>query len=458
MINRQDKHYVLAIAILTSFTGALTLNAVNVALPAMATELSLNAVQLGWAAQAFTLASSIFIIPFGSLADIWGRKKIFTIGLIITVLSTLLLALSTFFIMFISFRVLQGLGTSMIYSTGVALLISAYPINERGKILGINVAAVSLGLSLGPSVGGILTQNLGWRSIFFLFLILLIPVLVILLTKIKGEWLDAKGQKFDLTGSLLFSVTLFCIMYGFSLLPASTGILIMGIGIIALIAFILWELRIESPIFDIRLLIRSRFFAFSTITQSIYYMAIVSIPFIMSLYLQYIRGLSPQNAGFVLLVQPILQTVFSPLTGRLSDKIQPRVIVTFGIVIVLFGIALLLTINQDTALLLIIISLILIGFGHAFVVSPNTNAIMSSVEKKYYGVASSIDVTTRAVGMTFGMSIVLFLFSLFMGTAQIKPEYYMAFLESIRVAFLVFCGFCLCCTLISATRGRIGST
>jgi EmrB/QacA subfamily drug resistance transporter len=455
MANTQTRRYILIVTVLTSFAGPLMLSAVTVALPTMATELSLNAVQLAWVSQSFGLSSAIFTIPFGRLADILGRKRLFAIGLITSTISSLLAAFSISFLMLISLRVIQGIGMAMMYSTGVALLTSTYPLPERGRVLGINLAGVYLGISLGPTIGGILTQNLGWRSIFFMSLVLQLPALILLFSRIKGEWAEAQGEKFDITGSALFSMMLFCILFGFSSLPSTQGIWTIIIGIIGLVAFIIWELRVKSPLLDIRVLSRNRLFAVSNLTQFMYYMAIFAIPFIMSLYLQYIRGFSPQNAGFVLLSQAVMQAALSPLAGRISDKIQPRVMVSGGLIIALIGLLLLFNTMENSTLLFIIISLVLLGIGHAFVISPNTNAIMSSVERKQYGVASAVDSVTRNIGTTFGMAIVMLLFSLYMGTAQITPANYASFIESIRMALAIFCILGFCCIFVSAARGKI---
>lgn len=455
MTDAKDKHYILVVNILTSFSGALMLSAVNIALPAIGKELLLNAVQLGWVTQLFALASAIFILPFGRIADIWGRKKIFTLGLVIATVSTLLLAFSNSFLMLAVLRVFQGMGMGMLYSTGIALLTSAHLPSERGMVLGINAAAVYLGLSLGPTIGGLLTQNLGWRSVFFLSLALQIVALILVLGKVRREWREAKGEKFDMTGALLFSIMLFLVMYGFSSLPATSGIVILLIGVIALVAFVAWELKVKSPLLNIRLLTRNRMFSLSNLAQFMFYAALFPVSFILSLYLQYIKGLSPQDAGFILLSQPVMQAIFSPLAGRISDRIQPRIIVSASVVIALAGLLLLFSATENTSMLLIILGLILTGLSFAFFAPPNINAIIGSVEKKYYGIASAIDSTTRNVGMTFSMSILMLLFSLHMGTAQITPEYYPDFVESIRIAFLIFSGICLCCIFVSLLRGKV---
>ena len=451
----QDRRYLLFTVLLTSLVAPIMLHAVNVALPSIGNELSMNALQLGWVMQSFSLTLVVCTLPLGRLADITGRKRIYTIGLLLFALSTLLSALSASALMLISLRIVQGISMAMVWGTATALLSAAYPYHERGKVLGWNVAVYFLGMSLGPSIGGILTQNLGWRSIFYLGLILQLPILVLLFTKVRGEWAEAKGEKYDIIGSLLFGVMLFALMYGFSLLPSIDGIWVIAIGIVGLTAFIIWELRVESPMLNIRVLARNRLFAFSGISQLLFQSAVFPIAFILSLYLQYIKGLSPQDAGFVLLVQPIVQAAFSPFTGRLSDKIQPRILATVGIVIMLVGILLLFSATQDTTLLPFIVSQVLIGFGTSLFASPNANAIMSAVERKYYGVASAIQATTRDVGITCGMGILMLLFSMYMGAAQITPAYYGAFVQSIRTALVVFAAVSFCCIFVSMARGKI---
>jgi EmrB/QacA subfamily drug resistance transporter len=431
------------------------LSAVTVALPAIANDLTMNAIQISWVNQSLTLVVVILSLPLGRLADIKGRKTMYTIGSIIFTASTLLSALSTSSLMLIILRLIQGIGLAMIWSTATALLTSVYTLAERGRIIGVNVAAVYIGISIGPTIGGVLTQNFGWRSIFLLVLILQLPALTLLFTKIKGEWAEAKGEKFDIVGSVLFAIMFFCVMYGFSILTQNIGIWVVALGIIVLIIFVKWELKEESPMFKIHLLTRNRLFAFSSLVQIMFYSSTYPVSFILSLYLQYIRGLSPQDAGFVLLAQPVIQAIFSPLAGRISDKVQPRLLVSAGLFIELLGIILLLRALNDTSLLFIIVSQVLLGIGIAFFTSPNTNAIMSSVDRKYYGVASAIQVTTRDIGISFGMGIMMLLFSLYMGTAQITPEFYPAFVESISTGFIVFAGICFCCIFVSTARGKV---
>jgi len=451
----RENKYILSIVVLTSFAGPLLFGAVSIALPSMARELSMNAIEMGWVTMVFSLTGAILILPFGRLADIYGRKKIFIIGVLINNIAVAITAFSTSAYMLIAFQFVQGIGFAMIVSTGTALLISAYPPQQRGKMLGMMVAAVYLGMALGPTFGGLLTHNFGWRSIFAPTFILQIPAIVLVLAKIKSEWSEARGEQFDITGSVLLSVMLFCLLYGFSLLPSQSGIWIVVIGIVTFIAFILWELKVKSPIFSISLITGNRLFAFSSLTHFLYYTATFPTTFIMSLYLQYIKGFNSQEAGFILLITPVIMAVFSPIAGRISDRVQARVNVSVAIVVVLVGILLLYAATLNEGLTSIIIALVLLGFGFAFFTSPNTNAIMSSVDRKYYGIASATQATTRNIGITFSMSIIMLLFSLYMGSAQITPEYYEPFVQSIRVAFIIFAGICVLSIALSASRGEV---
>jgi len=455
MTDNRDRIYILTVVILTSLGGPLLISAITVALPTIARELPMTAVQMGWVSLAFTLTSAVFILPFGRLADIAGRKRIFAVGVSIATVAIVLSTLSTSGIMLILLQAVQGIGWSMVFSCGVALLTSAYPPNERGKVIGIHVASVYLGLSLGPTVGGLLTQNLGWRSVFFLAVALLVPSIILLLAKVRREWAEAKGEKFDLTGSIIFSITLFCLLYGFSSLPSQHGIIVFLAGIAALIIFLIVERKVKSPILNLSLLTSNRLFAFSCGTHFLYYVATFALAFIMSLYLQYIEGLSPQNAGLVLLVQPVVMAAFSLVAGRVSDRVQPRIVASAAIVVVFIGIVLLRSSTQGLGLTGIIISLVLLGFGYAFYASPNMNAIMSSVDRKFYGVASAMESSVRLVGVTFSTGIIMLLFALNMGNAQITPEYYPQFVHSLRTAFAIFAGLCICSAVISATRGKV---
>jgi EmrB/QacA subfamily drug resistance transporter len=453
--NGTGKRAVLLVATMASFLFPFLLSAVNIALPTIGRELSLDAVMLGWIATAYLLSSATLLIPFGRIADIYGRKKIFTCGIVILTLSSLLSGMANSATMLIACRVFQGVGGAMLAGTAVALLTTVFPPNERGKVLGINVAATYLGLSLGPVLGGILTQRLGWRSIFFLGAILGLAVIGVVLWKLKGEWAGAKGEKFDFAGSVIYSLGLAALVYGFTLLPAMSGVgLIIG-GIIGLSAFTRWEMRTRSPILDISLFKNSKNFTFSNVAALINYSATFAITFLISLYLQYVKGFNPESAGLILVAMPAMQAIFSPLAGRLSDRIEPRLIASAGMALTTIGLIIFIFLSAETPLGLIIGNLLLIGFGFALFSSPNTNAVMSSAPKTAYGVASATLATMRQVGMVLSMGIAMLMFALYIGRVQITPEYYPLFQQSMKTAFIIFAALCFGGIFASLARGKV---
>jgi MFS family permease len=372
------KRAALLVATLGAFLTPFMGSAVTLALPRIGQAFSMDAVLLGWVATAYLLAAAMFLVPFGKIADIHGRKRIFTYGVVTLTLASFLCAISTSGTLLICFRVLQGIGSAMIFSTGIAILTSVFPAGERGKALGINVAAVYLGLSLGPFLGGLLTQHLGW-----------------------------------------------------------------------------WEQRVEHPVLNMALFRGNTVFAFSNLAALINYSATFAVGFLMSLYLQYVRGLSPQSAGLVLVSQPIVQAVFSPFAGRLSDRVESRTVASAGMGFTVVGLVLLAGLDDDTSLRFIVASLMLLGFGFALFSSPNTNAIMSSVEKRFYGVASATLGTMRLIGQMFSMGIVMLIFSLIMGKVEIAPENYPSLLASAKLAFTIFAILCFGGIFASLARGKV---
>jgi EmrB/QacA subfamily drug resistance transporter len=438
-------------AFLTAFMGA----SVNVALPTIGKEFSMTAILLSWLTLSYLLTGAMFLVPFGRIGDIHGRKRVFLYGFVIYTLSCVFSAIAPSPLFLIASRLLNGIGASMTLSTGMAILISIYPPEERGKVLGINVAAVYSGLSCGPFLGGLLTHYLGWRSIFVINIPLGALIVILTIWKLKGEWTEAKGETFDILGSLLLSVTLVATMYGFSQLPGILGVSFVLLGVLGVFALIKWELRTRSPLFNIDLFGKNRVFAFSNLAALINYSATFAVGFLMSLYLQFIKGMSPQEAGIVLMAQPIMQALFSPLAGRLSDRLEPRTVASIGMALTALGLLFFSFLSQEATIVFIVGTLMLLGFGFALFSSPNTNAVMSSVEKKFYGVASGTLGTMRAIGMMFSMGMVTLIFAVTIGQVQITDSYFPLFLRSAKTAFAIFTALCVVGVFASLSRGRV---
>lgn len=445
----------LLIAVLASFLTPFMVSSINVALPALDSEFGMGAVLLSWVPTSYLLAAAIFLVPFGRAADIYGRKKIFNIGIGIYTLASFLIVFSPAPLVLLAFRVLQGFGSAMIFGTGIAIVTSVFPQGERGRVLGINVSAVYLGLSLGPFLGGFLTQQFGWRSIFLVNVPVGLIVMYLIGKRLKGEWAEAAGEAFDFTGSVLYGLSLAVFMYGLTLLPASRGFWVVLAGLFLSGGFVVRQLRAQNPLLDMRLFLKNVSFTFSNAAALINYGATFSVTFLISLYLQYIKGFTPQGAGAVLVAQPLVMAVFSPLAGRLSDRIEPRIVASVGMAFTTAGLALFTLLREQSGLPLIIISLVVLGFGFALFSSPNTNAIMSSIEKKYYGVGSAMLGTMRLTGQMLSMGIAMVIISLHIGNARITPALFPLLVQSERTAFLVsaiLCGFGI---FASLARGKV---
>ncbi len=455
MDDRATKRAALTVATLTSFVTPFMGSSVNIALPTIGREFAMGAVLLGWVATSYLLSAAMFLVPFGRLADIHGRKRVFLYGILIYAVSSFLSAIAPSAAWLVAVRVFQGIGAAGIFGTSIAILTSVFPAGERGKVLGISVAAVYSGLSLGPFLGGFLTQQLGWRSIFFLNVPLSLLIIAVTLWKLKGEWAGAKGEKFDFPGSLIYAITLPAVMYGFSLLPSTSGVWLIGLGLLGLITFVRWEIKAKSPVFDMNLFRRNTVFAFSSLAALINYGATFAVTFLLSLYLQYTKGLTPQQAGSILVAQPVVMAIFSPLAGRLSDKIEPRVVASVGMGFTMIALFLFTFLSQNSGIGYVIASLIVIGFGLALFSSPNTNAIMSSVQKRSYGVAAATVGTMRLTGQMLSMGIAMLVFAVYIGHAQITPENYPLFLRSAKTAFIISTALCFGGIFASLARGKM---
>jgi EmrB/QacA subfamily drug resistance transporter len=451
-----NKNTLLLIIILTSVVNPFLGAAVNIALPKIGEEFSMNAITMSWVAMSFLLSSAVFLVPLGKVADILGRKKVFLYGSIIVAVSSLFCALSTSGAMLIAFRVIQGIGSAMTFATGMAIITSAFPPHERGKAIGINVSAVYLGLSIAPFLGGLLTQSLGWRSLFIATIPFGLLVIAITVFTVKTEWAEASHEKFDYTGSLIYMIAISALMYGFSKLPEPHAIVLTGSGILGLVVFTRVELQRIYPVLNIQLFMNNRVFAFSNLAALINYAATFAVTFVLSLYLQYIKGLSPLQAGSVLVTQPALMMLVASFSGRLSDKYDSRILSSLGMGIIVIGLVLLSFLGNATEKIYIIISLIILGIGFGLFSSPNTNAVMGSVEKKYLGVASATVGTMRLTGQMLSMGIATLILHIFIGEARIVPDNHYLFLHSTKIIFLLFSLLCFLGVFASLARGKRG--
>jgi len=428
---------VLAMTMMASFATPFTLGAINIALPAMAADLGLTPAQMGWVSLSFLLAACALLIPAGRAADIYGRRRVFIIGYYVFTVASVLCALSATGPLLLAARVLQGLGSALFFGTSVAILTAVTPKESRGRALGWVAASVYTGLTAGPFLGGLLSAALGWRAVFWANVPLGLVVLF-LAARLRAEWKGPEGEKLDLPSSALYAVSIVLLMLGFSGALKALSAPLAAAGAAGSWYFMKREARAAHPVFHSELLFDNPVYAWASFTALLNYSASFAVGFILSLYLQYARGLSPVQAGLLLAVQPVFMAVFSPLAGRLSDRRDPGELASAGMGVTAAGILMFAIAGPSTPVPYLALALAVLGFGLALFSSPNTNAAMSAVEPRRYSVAYAALSTMRLAGQMFSMALVLLIFSMVLGKTRLGPGDAAGLLTSMRLAVVLF--------------------
>ena len=436
---KRTQRFTLIITSGVAFIVPFLLNALNLAIPNIGETFKASTLLLGWVVNSFLLSSAALLLPFGRLADIIGRKKLFVLGLLLSTISSFLCVIAGSIELFILFRVIQGISAAMGFSTAMALLTSAYPAGERGKVLGINTAVVYFGLTLGPVVGGFLTFHWGWRSIFAFVGAFYLIILILAVTQVKSEPAGAPGNKFDWEGSIVYIIGLTAFLYSLSSLQEHwVNWLILFAGLLLLIVFVRRGVKIEHPLLPIKMLIHNRVFAFSNLAALINYSATFATIFLLSIYLQSVLQYDSRTAGFILLAQTIVMVIVSLISGRLSDRLNPSRMSSLGMAFSMIALFIFAFISFDTSVYFIIGNLIIAGAGFGLFSSPNTNAIMGSVEKSMYGVASSTLGSMRMIGQSVSMTVAALVLNSFVGAAELSLAPPGLLLSGLKTAFAVF--------------------
>ena len=434
--------------------GPMGMAAVNVAIPSLANDLNANADKVGWLPTLYLLSNVAFMLPCGKLADNYGRKKIYTYGLLLNALAALMSAIATSIDAVLFWRFVQGAAGAMIFGTGVAIISSVTPDNKRGAALGIVASCVYVGLTIAPAIGGWLTEYWGWRAVFYFQVPLVLALVVFIVMKLPGEWKNEHHSKFDWLGTVQFIVFATALVYGFSVIPSAIGWWCLLVAAVSLIYFIRHQRRHETPLIRVQMFRESRIFSSSLATSFFMYGSNFAIVFLLSLYLQYIQGFSALQSGQILMLQALSMAIIAPFAGRLADRFQARVVATIGCAIVGVGFAMLNFLNIDTSASFISASLLLVGLGFGLFSTPNNSAIMGAVKQHEVGVASASMNLARTVGNLFGMSLVNLMVQYYIGNAELSVQQNPALLDTISLALMMSLTFVVIGTFISAFRGK----
>ena len=446
----REKKNTILVCVITSFITTFMGSALNLSIPSLEEEFKVGAQTVGWVVTIYMLTCSALAVPFGRLADRVERRSVLRTGILIFSISSLTAVLTKKMWMLMAFRLMQGIGASMIFSTNIAILVGAFDEEHRGRVLGYSTCATYAGLSAGPVLGGWLNQNFGWRAIFIATAIVSAAAFYGAFFKIpKGEKksgilsLSSKAH-LDYAGNILFVVSIVLTMYGLSSLNSLAGApLILCLGILFFIFFIRTEMKTENPVIDVNLFRKNLPFTLSNLAAMVNYGSNFALSYLMSIYLQVVKGMSSQWAGVILITNTVIMTVLSPFVGRISDRHSPFKMSAAGMALCAAALGLLSFLSEDASLAWIIMILALSGVGFSFFSTPNTNAVMSCVEREDYGVSASILSTMRSIGHTAGMSVVSAVVGIYIGSGSLKGAGTEVLMRTFHISFFIFTLLCI---------------
>ena len=395
-------------AFIAPFDGSV----VAIALPRIGPALHLSFVGALWVQLSYLLVLTVALIPAGRLADTWGGLRLYRIGLVVFALASAAAGASTSTAWLLAARCIQGLGAALLSATSTALVTEAFPPAERGKALGLNVTAVYLGLALGPALGGLLTEQVGWRSIFYVNVPVAAASLVLGWGLVSRRHAGRQRTRagFDLPGLGLLVSALAAGMVGVSLAPiwgwtAPASLALMGGGAGGVIGLVIYESRRPEPFLDVGLFRRSRLFATANLAALANYIAFSAVTVLTSVFLEVVSGRSPEQAGLILVAAPAAMVGLSWLAGRASDMVGSRWLSSGGMAIIGAGLLLLSGLPVHPDMPWLVGDLVIVGVGMAVFSSPNTSAVMGSVPRAQLGAAAGMLGTMRFLGQALSIGV-----------------------------------------------------
>lgn len=436
----ENKNLILLICSVLSFFTVFAVNAVTVVIPSIAMEFGMNNIVQNWVTIIFLLVVAVLSVPAGQISGKYGLKKITIISCVLFLIISIVNVLVTSTEMFLACRLVLGIALAFINVTSMAMIVSAFKPEKRGAALGINITAVYIGLSLSPVLGGILNYNLGWRSVVLFGVPFIVIILLLLLFRVKDEWITFEGIPIDIKGSVVYGIGMVLFIYGFTILNEGLGVILTVSGIIFLILFGWIELRQNHPVFDIRFFKNRRFLSANFASLSAY-LATYAVTIILNYHLQYIKGFDSQFTGIILLIAPTCQVILAPVAGKLSDNYTPQILAAIGMGLGTVSLILFSTLGKETSLEFLIVAMIIYGISFGLFSPPNTNVIMGSVPPKDTSVASAAVATMRTIGQAMSIGILTLVFASIMGNVPIVEKYYPLLSQSCQIT-------CIICVLL----------
>lgn len=466
--NKSNRYKWLALLTVSigTYMSTLIASIVNISFPRLTKVFNTDASVVMWVSVAYLLVSVSLVFIFGKMGDIFGRKKIYTIGFAIFTVGLILCALSQSVIQLIMARVVQAVGASMTVALSTAIVTAVFPSEERGKALGIQGATVSAGLLSGPVLGGVLVDLLDWQAIFYVPIPIALVGMIMAIVCLKEQKASVSKWRFDWWGAVIMSLGLACLLLFFNF-GGKNGFgeplaVIFGISAaVLIILFVFIERKTTQPILDLKLF-RNRLFSTGSISLIIMFIAMSANMFLMPFYLIEGLGFPASRAGFIYAAVPITTLVIGPFSGWLSDKIGYRLLCTAGMALMCGGLFWLSRLGTEVGIIAILMPLVIMGIGSGLFSSPNSSSIMGSVPRDKLTTGSAMIATARQVGMSCGMAITGALFigrqavhlAEFSATTPITPDIErLTLVASYQDTTLIAAIICILAVIVSSLRG-----
>lgn len=461
------KWVALSVTTVGALMVAIDSTIVVLALPNMLEDLHSNLVRMTWVIIGYLLVSTVLLLTFGRMADMFGRVKMYNLGFLVFTLGSVLCGLAQSDSMLIASRILQGAGGAMLAANAMAIITEVFPSEQRGQAMGINAVTWGAGSVLGPVLGGFILAGATWRWIFLVNLPIGIVGTLAAYILLHDIAPNPKGERFDLFGALFFTIGLVCLLLGLTggigagwLSPSI--LLLFTLAIVALVVFIVWERRVPYPMLDLGLFDNHRY-AFSVAAAALQSLAVFAVNFLLIFYLQGVRGYSPLTAAFLILPMPLVSSVLGPISGRWADRVGGTLPATLGLAVQAIALVVLMRLSPTTPYLVLALALALMGAGSGLFWSPNTSTTMGAAPRNRLGVASATLGTLRNVGMVLSFAVALavaaatmppaVMNAVFLGTVvHLQASISAAFTAGMNHSFLASVLICLLAIVCSLVR------
>ncbi|MBC3797680.1 MFS transporter [Acetobacterium tundrae] len=467
MKNENYKWIALSCTTMGALLSVLSGSTLIVALPDIMKELNAGMGILTWILMGYMLVLTILVPSIGRVADMFGRKKLYVGGFALFTIASLFCAWSNTGIQLLIFRLIQGVGGALLVANSTAIIADAFPKDELGKALGINLMFISVGSVIGTILGGFLV-SIGWRSIFYMNLPVGIIGTLWAAFQLREVYSYTQKQKFDWPGTLTFTLGIFSLLMALTIGSFSGWfslevIAMFVIAVVAMIVFVLIENRTIQPMLDLQLF-KARVLAFAFASNLFNGIARGAITFLMIFYFQGIKGDDPMTAGILLTPMALSMFLISPISGILSDKYDSRFLSSLGLIISAIGLFGLMWITDNTPTILLLIWMFIMGLGSGLFFSPNSNSIMSAVPPNKRGIASGVRTMFNNAGNVLSIAISMAIVAssvspeamqgLFFGT-QVGSQGITvdSFIGGLRLAFGISFGFSILAAILSYMRG-----